>query len=122
MNDGDRDHPLQALDLLSRHYYAASLFNRNPSFISTTDSSGVVTTHLVPLGGLSAKPIFDEWKPHAHARILAHVTQLPLDRVFEPPDKVMTWLWTDAGDPRDLTFEEQPWPPHGRADVDAMEP
>lgn len=104
-------HPLQALELLSQHYYLAALFNRVPRFISSSDASGRVTTHLMPIGGLSGSPLFDEWNPEAHARILAHMTQIPLDRIFVPPDKVMTWLSTETGEPRDLTFDEQPWPP-----------
>jgi len=67
------------------------------------------------LGGLSAKPMFEEWDQEIYAKVLAHYVGESLEHLFSPPDKVMTWLHTPDGRPRFMDFKEFPIFPNSLA-------
>lgn len=100
-------HPLQFREVAAKHCYASKLFDRIPKYMITDD--GVV--RQAPLQGLSAKPIFRPWSQQEYASVLSQFSLQSLDRIFSPPDLVMTWLW-EAGSTRlkHLSFDDCPWP------------
>jgi hypothetical protein len=63
------------------------------------------------LGGLSTKPLFENWNQADFAQVLSQVIGVPADWVYHPPDKVTSWLLWPDGSVRNLTFDEFPWPP-----------
>lgn len=84
-------HPLQFRELMSQITYRGILFNRIPKYISFADGKGAATMQL-PLGGLSSKPLFDQWDNSVYAVLLAHYTGIPIDDVSPQPNKVRTWI------------------------------
>ena len=65
----------------------------------------------LPLGGYSLKPLFDEWEPLTYAKYLAFYTGYPEEMIVQPPEKVMTWLHDESGQPRYIDFKENPFLP-----------
>lgn len=90
-------HPIQFRELAAKAFYKRYTMNRAPKF--TTWWSGdrkrvqVVTHHIA---GLSSKPIFDPWSQEEYAGLLHKMVGgwcgLTMEQMFEPPDKVMTFL------------------------------
>ena len=84
-------HPVQFLELTTRVFYQATLFNRIPKYM-TIETEGKYLVHQLPLQGLSAKPIYDQGKPLEYARHLAIRTGYPVEELYEAPNKVRTFL------------------------------
>ena len=103
-------HPLQFAELTAAFFYKTSLLNRVPKFIVGESEGQPVQVMQAPLAGLTSKPIFDGWKQKDYAVWLAEIVQVPLERVFVPPNRVMTWVHDDNGNLRLLDFKTQPWP------------
>lgn len=91
-------HPLQFRELTARVFYKASLFNRNPKYI-TVESKGGLLVHMMPIQGLSTKPIYDVWDMERYAKLLSHHTGHSIEQLFVPPDKVWTFLEDSSGNP-----------------------
>lgn len=94
-------HPLQFTELIASFFYKTALFNRTPKYIIAEGEKSLNVMQM-PLQGLSRKPIFDDWDQETYARILAFHTRTPVERLFTPPDRVMTWLNGPDGQPRRL--------------------
>jgi hypothetical protein len=63
----------------------------------------------MPLGGLSMKPFFDDEVPADYARLLSYYTEVPIDHVYQPPDRVRTWLHeVPDGDPFFMDYAKFP--------------
>ena len=90
-------HPLQFAELTAKVFYKASLFNRTPKYMLMQGSQGSkeVTVVQMPLAGFSTKPVFDEWDFGRYAKCLSRITGYPVGQIYEPPNKVMTWLTND---------------------------
>lgn len=102
-------HPLQFAELIARFFYKTALFNRTPKYI-IMESEKSLNVMQMPLQGFSQKPVFDDWDQETYARVLAFHTRAPVDRIFEPPDRVMTWLNGPDGQPRHLDLRTNAWP------------
>jgi hypothetical protein len=101
-------HPLQHLELAAMVCYKALLATRTPKYIISEDEP--VQVFQVPLAGLSAKPLFDDWHSPTYAQLLGEFLHVPAEALLGPNDRVMSWLRDADGKPKDLTFEECPWP------------
>lgn len=99
-------HPLQIRELCARIAYRSMSATRVPKYL--TVESHPHKTWQMPLGGLSAKPLFDEFNPSVYAKVLAHYTGYPLDFLYRPPDKLVTWLTDENGHLRTMPFSEFP--------------
>jgi hypothetical protein len=102
-------HPLQFLELIAMVFYKASLFNRTPKYL-TFESERALEVVQMPLGGLSAKPLYDDWDQETYSHVLALYTGQPQTLVFDPPDRIMTWLNDSTGEPRYMDIRSLPWP------------
>jgi len=102
-------HPVQFIELAAQVRYKALLFNRTPKYVMV-DADPIQVIQL-PLQGLSNKPLFDEWDQEQYARVLSVFIGVPLERIFAPPDKVMTWLRNNDGSIKKLDPRKFPWPP-----------
>jgi hypothetical protein len=112
-------HPLQFIELAARFGYGSTLCTRTPKYI-VADGDPIRVIQL-PLGGLSTKPLLAPWEPAAYARHLAFHTEIPLEVLYSPPDRVMSWLWGDGANPQSMALEEFPWPEEGRGAASAGE-
>jgi hypothetical protein len=90
-------HPLQFRELCAQISYRSSLATRVPKYITIQGSPHQV--HQMPLGGMSMKPLFETGDAQAYAAFLQHYTEAPMNYLFEPPDKVRTWLRKPSGEP-----------------------
>ncbi len=104
-------HPIQFREVCARVSYRSSLATRTPKYISMAGKDGPHVTHQLPLGGLSAKPLFEEWIPADYAQFLAHYIGRELDFVFVPPDKTRSWLDTPDGGVLYIDYAKEPFLP-----------
>ena len=102
-------HPAQFRELTARSLYTSFLASRTPKYLIADGPEYQV--FQMPLGGLSTKPLFYSWDQGDYAQVLSQVTEYPFERLYHPPDKVMSWLLWPNGSLRHLTFDEFPWPP-----------
>jgi hypothetical protein len=93
---GLRIYPIQFGELCAMTTYKQRLFNRTPKYI-IAESGDHVEVIAMPLQGLSAKPIYDDWSQEAYSHHLAFHVQVPRERIYSPPDRVMTWLRNEDG-------------------------
>ena len=91
-----RLHPRQFTELTAQVFCQTVLFNRIPKYLIQESDSRLIANQL-PLGGLSAKPIFDNWDLDLYANTLAHFTGIPKEQILFSPDKVRTWLHDSRG-------------------------
>jgi len=89
--------PIHFTELMAVFNYTASLCNRVPKFMLAEHRKQPIHVMLSSLQGLSAKPIFDEWKEEHFAHFLSIAVGLPLDQVHPAPNQVMTWLHDSRG-------------------------
>lgn len=100
-------HPIQFLELCATINYKSHLFNRTPKYIFV-DSTPIEVMQS-PLGGLSGKPIFDEWNMEIYSEVLKAYTRNNDSGIYVPPDKVMSWLRDENGIYKNITFQDLPW-------------
>jgi hypothetical protein len=99
-------HPIQFAEIGARIFYKARLFNRTPTYIMMKHDDDFNVMQM-PLAGLSARPVFNEWKHPAYAEILASFTGYPIE-TLAPGDrtKVMEWLTDEDGEPLDIPIKD----------------
>jgi len=91
-------HWLQFKELCVRVFYQQSRLNFVPKYITKLpDKGGPMQIVSLPLRGLSAKPVYSEHNPERYARMLCLYTGSDFEKVFYPPDQVMTWLYNEDG-------------------------
>lgn len=84
-------HPLQFEELGAAFFYKASLLDRIPKYVvSERDKQCKVL--VLPIAGLSSKPVFREWDMSSYAQMLSIFTGAPLPQLMPEPEKVVTWL------------------------------
>jgi hypothetical protein len=98
-------HPVQFSEVTAKIFYLASLLNRVPKYMTVAPPSGQMEVVALPIGGLSAKPIFKPWKNEDFARALSWSCRLPYDELYFPGRGVWTFLHDEAGTPRHIPFE-----------------
>ena len=77
-------HPQQFREVTAKILYRAMIMNRTPKFI-TCQNSGVAKTVMLPLQGMSRKPIYDDWNNDDYSLVLSGITGLPIS--FWQPEK-----------------------------------
>jgi hypothetical protein len=102
-------HPMQFLELISRIFYKATLFNRVGHYLSI-EATDAIQVIQMPLQGFSAKPLYDDWSQEAYAHVLSFHLAQPLSVTFDPPDRVMTILDNSDGVPVFMDINIYPWP------------
>lgn len=85
---------MQFKELTSIIFYKAYLLNRSPKYVITGDNDKIIVLQL-PLKGISGVPIYNKWNQKNYAVYLSEVTGLPLEEVFIPPDKTISWLFDE---------------------------
>lgn len=84
-------HPIQFEELTARTFTKHASFNRNPLYITTQTPDGLSMMQM-PLGGLSNKPIWDEFDDRLFAHVLASFLNAPVDVINPEPGKIATWI------------------------------
>ena len=100
-------HPIQFTEVIAQVTYTAMLFNRIPKYIIGDGNPTFVIQS--PLGGLSGKPIFDDWNQEHYAQVLCQITGVPMDHLFHPPDQVWTWLRNPDGTSSSMPLRKFPY-------------
>jgi hypothetical protein len=89
-------HPLQFREITARILYKRLLMNRTPKFINVQHGKKSETI-MMPLQGMSMKPIFDDWDNNTYAVLLSQITDVPIE-ICNPQDgKFWTWLKNQHG-------------------------
>jgi hypothetical protein len=109
-------HPIQFREICARVVYRASTATRTPKYVTMFgkpqgEDRRIHQAIQLPLGGLSAKPLFEEFIQRDYAGVLSYYTGAPLEVVFAEPDKVMSWLDTPDGGVRHMDFRDHPYFP-----------
>lgn len=99
-------HPIQFREICAIVSYRSTLATRTPkNFIIEGKPH---KAYQLPLGGFSLKPYFLDWDPETYSKYLAYFLGEKSNFFFKPPDKVLTWLHDDNGNPRFMNFSEFP--------------
>jgi len=97
-------HPTQFAEVAAVCAHWLSRLNRVPKYISVGGAGTPDQMVALPLGGMSNKPIFDEFSPEAYARLLALFTGNDLDAVWDQDSgQLWTGLYTADGTPLQLS-------------------
>jgi len=88
-------HWAQFAEITAQTFYDLARSNRTPKFM-LIEGKHRVHVVLSPLGGLSGKPLFEEWDIEGYAHALAHCSRLPLEVIHPEPDKVISWLYQEG--------------------------
>lgn len=100
-------HPIQFREVAAIISYKSTLFNRNPKYISFGEKDSVATIQM-PLGGLSSKPIFDDYDEREYANVLSQYTGIPVDSLNPEPGRVMTMIKDDNGEINFIDIKDFP--------------
>jgi hypothetical protein len=57
------------------------------------------------------KPWFSDWEPSVYAQYLSYYLGYPLEKIYQPPDYVASYLYDESGNPRYIDFEKHPFLP-----------
>jgi hypothetical protein len=97
-------HPTQFGEVAAICAHWLSRLNRVPKYMSIGRLGGPDQLITLPLGGMSGKPIFDEFSPEAYGQLLALFTGNDLDRVwYSDCDRLWTGLHTPDGKPLQMS-------------------
>ncbi|WP_419801953.1 hypothetical protein [Mucilaginibacter sp.] len=87
-------HPIQFEEFCGRIFYSAYLFNRLPEY-NLLPVENKIYVEAMPLKGLSAKPLFDEWKPKVYGQVLENFWKpwgFLLLEIIKNPEQPMSFL------------------------------
>jgi hypothetical protein len=87
-------HPVQFNELVAQVFYKESLRNRTSKYI-IFEGKEHLEINSMPLGGLSSKPIYDDWIQSKYAEWLSIYSGLNFNEIYKAPDKVMSFLYDD---------------------------
>ncbi len=97
--EGKTLHPIQFEELCAKVFYSAYLFNRLPEYhIIPTEEA--VFIEAMPLRGMDAKPIFDNWNFKIYGQVLENFWKrwnFLLLEIIKNPEKPKTYLLDDNG-------------------------
>ncbi|WP_237739791.1 hypothetical protein [Pedobacter arcticus] len=98
--EGKTLHPIQFEELCAKLFYSAYLFNRLPEYhIIPTDEQ--IFVEAMPLQGMNAKPIFDDWQFKIYGQVLENFWKrwgFLLLEIIKDPEKPISYLLDDSGD------------------------
>lgn len=92
-------HPIQFRELCAIFSYRSTKATRTPKYITISDDPHKVIQ--LPLGGYSAKPLFEDWDTDEFAKFLAFYTGQPLEFLRPDSNRIASYIY-DAED--NLTF------------------
>lgn len=92
-------HPIQFRELCAVFSYRSTLATRTPKYVAISDDPHKVIQ--LPLGGLSAKPLFEDWNTDEFAKYLAFYTGQPLEFLRPNSNSIASYIY-DVDDK--LTF------------------
>jgi len=115
-------HPIQFNELCALIFYNSLLLNRTPNFISIQNAGGDVETHLMPLGGFSTKPFFDDWNWEDYNEVLSSFTGYPYQKLMELENCTMTWIHDNFGNINNIPIEEHRFVNYFNVDPSLIKP
>jgi hypothetical protein len=101
-------HPVQFDELTAAFFYKASLFTRTPKFI-VAESPGSYRVTLMPIAGLSTKPVFGEWQPENFAQVFSFFSGIPLEKIYPEQGRMLTLLRDADGEFCHIDLREHPY-------------
>ena len=104
-------HPFQFRELCAHFAYRATRATRIPKYITIQDTPHKV--FQMPLGGFSAKPLFEDWELPVYLKFLAFYTGYSEEDCFHPPDAILTFLHDESAKAKYLDFTKYPYLPGG---------
>lgn len=91
---GQNLHPIQFEELCAKVFYSAYLFNRLPEYhVISTDEA--VFIEAMPLRGMNAKPIFDDWNFKTYGQVVENFWKrwgFLLLEIIKKPEQPMSFL------------------------------
>ena len=99
-------HPIQFREICAIVSYRSTLATRTPKHFVIEGSPH--KAHQLPLGGFSLKSYFEGWNDETYSKFLTFYLGEEKNYFFQPPDKVMTWLHDNNGNPRFMNFKDFP--------------
>lgn len=92
-------HPVQFREVMAYLASVHARFNRNPKYFVGAGNGGADQLLVLPLGGMSAKPLYDGFEPDVYAAYLATWTDHELEDVWDGSSSHWTFLKDRNGDP-----------------------
>jgi hypothetical protein len=111
--NGRKLHPIQFDELYTKVCYQSSLVNRTLKYVTgiPEDETQPISIVMMPIGGLSASPVLDEWDQEVYAVALAAVLEpwigpktIEDESFYKSPNLVSTWMTDSDGN---LTFFDE---------------
>jgi hypothetical protein len=106
-----RLHPVQLEELAAAMFYKASLFDRVPHLMISGNRRRGYEIMIVPLAGLSTRPVFREWENPMFVEYLSTFTGMPTDHLA--PDggrQIMTFMtWPETRRYKAIDIKRHPW-------------
>jgi hypothetical protein len=96
-------HPIQFRELCAVFSYQSTLATRTPKYITKIGTPHEV--YQLPLGGMSTRPLFNDWDFDKYAKFLAYYTDMPLGQIRPETGKIMTYLYDPDNKPVFIPFE-----------------
>lgn len=75
-----------------------------------------MTFTVAPIGGLSLRPVFDDWEADELAEVLSFFLGYPLEAVMPEPGRTATWLQNSDGTVRHFKANDEGTGQLGRND------
>ena len=98
--EGKTLHTIQFEELCAKVFYSAYLFNRLPEYhIIPTEET--IFIEAMPLRGMNAKPIFDDWQFKTYGQVLENFWKawgFLLLEIIKNPEKPMSFLVDENGE------------------------
>jgi len=91
-------HPIQFVEAFTRISFKQRTLDCTPKYL-LMESNDAVEVLAQPLGGLAGGPRYRRWNWEAYAHHLAFHTRLPVEKIFAPPNRAMSWLWREDNTP-----------------------
>lgn len=97
--EGKTLHPIQFEELCGRVFYSAYLFNRLPEY-HVIPTEEAIFIEAMPLQGMNAKPIFDDWHFKTYGQVLENFWKrwgFLLLEIIKNPEQPMSFLFDEEG-------------------------
>jgi len=96
-------HPIQFRELCAVFSYRSTKATRTPKYVAISDNPHKVIQ--LPLGGFSAKPLFEEWDTDEFAKFLAFYTSQPLEFLRPDENKIASYIYDSEDKLMFIPFE-----------------
>ncbi|MCK9267058.1 hypothetical protein M0P98_09385 [bacterium] len=102
-------HPYQFIEMSAVVFNTYLRMNRTPKFISYEDTNNddkIIRTSMVPLQGLSSKPVFENWSDEMFAEVLAGIMGMPYEYINPEPGKFRSFIYDENHKPIFIPIKE----------------